>query len=656
MSLFVLPAMAQDEEYDETDNADSEEYATGEESSEQIAAQALAQIVGFGDYYVTNWDYKAQVHSDNTWEVTETITVQFDQAHHGIFRWIPRVFEYGGNMYFTKIKDIHVPDYDWDDEDVDGNAKPLNIIIGDEYKTLTGPHTYVIKYKLCYPADKIDSEDFVYSCVLGDGWPTTIKKFTFEVLFDKALPQSAIDNAKVYSGAYGSNGDALNVGENCWINEKGYGGEIEMLPPKNAISVLFGLPNGFFSDVQEESGTLQYILFAIALLIGGFLLMKLLTTVIEKPVRTVEFYPPEGMSSAEVGTIIDETPDPEDLASLIPWFADKGYLKIKEIEKPGLLFGKKKDLQLTRVKDLPADAPDYQKTFFDEVLFRSGTTLDLSALGDCHIKIQSATRQIKSLFTGKRELSETSLWGLLFIPQALVLGLAILTNTVFGITSVEGLSSSICTAILLCVAAFARINYSQKRSYGNSKDNIKSIIFVILCALGAWGLYMVFADDYSEIVSREIVSVFILASFVPMFFIDRMSKDTSYRIDVTGKILGLKEFIKTAEQDRLKMLVDENPEYFYNILPYAMVFGLTDKWAKQFRNIDMEEPSWYDSDTSVGLLSGAALASTLGSSFSKSISDTIRASSHDPSSSSSSSSSGGGYSGGGGGGGGGGAW
>lgn len=655
MSLFVLPAMAQDEEYDETDNADSEEYATGEESSEQIAAQALAQIVGFGDYYVTNWDYKAQVHNDNTWDVTETITVQFDQAHHGIFRWIPRVFEYGGNMYFTEIKDIHVPDYDWDDEDVDGNAKPLNIIIGDEYKTLTGPHTYVIKYKLCYSADKIDSEDFVYSCVLGDGWPTTIKKFTFEVLFDKALPQSAIDNAKVYSGAYGSNGDALNVGENCWINEKGYGGEIEMLPPKNTISVLFGLPNGFFSDVQEESGTLQYILIGLALLVSAYLFIRLLTTVIEKPVRTVEFYPPEGMSSAEVGTIIDETPDPEDLASLIPWFADKGYLTIKEIEKPGLLFGKKKDLQLTRIKDLPEDAPSYQKTFFDEVLFRRGTTLNLGELGDCHIMIESATKQIKRLFTGEKELSSIASWSVLVLPQAIFIGLAAAANSVLGITHTDNIIAGCFVGFALIFAIVARFMYAEKRSYGSLKQNVTSLLVVALCAVIGWGVYMVMTADYTAIADRNIMSIAILASFLPAFFADRFSKDSKYRIEVTGKILGLKEFIKTAEQDRLKMLVDENPEYFYNILPYAMVFGLTDKWAKHFKNIDLDKPSWYDSDTTVGLLSGAAIASTLSGSFSKSITDTIKASSHDPSSSSSGG-SGGGFSGGGGGGGGGGAW
>ncbi len=63
--------------------------------------------------------------------------------------------------------------------------------------------------------------------------------------------------------------------------------------------------------------------------------------------------------------------------------------------------------------------------------------------------------------------------------------------------------------------------------------------------------------------------------------------------------MGLKQFIKTAEIDQLKMLVDENPEYFYKVLPYAMVFDLTDKWTNLFKDIDMQKPDWYQDSRAV---------------------------------------------------------
>ena len=52
-------------------------------------------------------------------------------------------------------------------------------------------------------------------------------------------------------------------------------------------------------------------------------------------------------------------------------------------------------------------------------------------------------------------------------------------------------------------------------------------------------------------------------------------------------------FIKTAELDKIQELVEEDPEYFYHIIPYAYVFGLTNKWIKHFENIPVVQPTWY---------------------------------------------------------------
>ncbi len=44
-------------------------------------------------------------------------------------------------------------------------------------------------------------------------------------------------------------------------------------------------------------------------------------------------------------------------------------------------------------------------------------------------------------------------------------------------------------------------------------------------------------------------------------------------------MLGFKDYIQKVETDRLKMLVEENPDYFYNVLPYAYVLSVFQiKW------------------------------------------------------------------------------
>ena len=59
------------------------------------------------------------------------------------------------------------------------------------------------------------------------------------------------------------------------------------------------------------------------------------------------------------------------------------------------------------------------------------------------------------------------------------------------------------------------------------------------------------------------------------------------------KITGFKKFLETAEKDRLEMLVHDNPKYFYNILPFAYVLGVSDKWVDKFEGIAIEPPEWY---------------------------------------------------------------
>lgn len=72
-----------------------------------------------------------------------------------------------------------------------------------------------------------------------------------------------------------------------------------------------------------------------------------------------------------------------------------------------------------------------------------------------------------------------------------------------------------------------------------------------------------------------------------------MEKRTKQSAETLGKVLGLRQFIESAELDRINQLVEQDPAYFFNVLPYAYVMGLTDKWAKNFEKITIVQPDWY---------------------------------------------------------------
>ena len=68
-----------------------------------------------------------------------------------------------------------------------------------------------------------------------------------------------------------------------------------------------------------------------------------------------------------------------------------------------------------------------------------------------------------------------------------------------------------------------------------------------------------------------------------------MGRKTEYGEEIYAKILGFKDFLEKAEKENLESLVEKDPNYFYNILPYTYVLGISKKWVKKFENIPMPD-------------------------------------------------------------------
>ena len=97
-------------------------------------------------------------------------------------------------------------------------------------------------------------------------------------------------------------------------------------------------------------------------------------------------------------------------------------------------------------------------------------------------------------------------------------------------------------------------------------------------------------STFEEFVCFGIGVIIAFISFVFSFFI-RQRTDKGH--EIKQRINGFKIFLETAEKERLEALVNENPKYFYDILPYAYVLGVSDKWIKKFEGIAIEPPTWY---------------------------------------------------------------
>lgn len=108
-------------------------------------------------------------------------------------------------------------------------------------------------------------------------------------------------------------------------------------------------------------------------------------------------------------------------------------------------------------------------------------------------------------------------------------------------------------------------------------------------------------------------------------------KRTGKGVNALQKILGFKEFITKVEKYRAHWAEKEN--IFEEYLPYAILFGVTQKWAQTFKDVCKDKPDWYSGNwaafntyvfvnslnsfgSSVNTAAVSSVASTGGSGFS----------------------------------------
>jgi uncharacterized membrane protein len=87
--------------------------------------------------------------------------------------------------------------------------------------------------------------------------------------------------------------------------------------------------------------------------------------------------------------------------------------------------------------------------------------------------------------------------------------------------------------------------------------------------------------------------VTLLTSITSFIMFKIITIRTQKGMDVYGHILGFKEYVNTAEKDRLEFQEKENT--FFELLPFAMAIGVVDKWSKAFEDIVQNPPEWYQS-------------------------------------------------------------
>jgi Predicted membrane protein (DUF2207) C-terminal domain/Predicted membrane protein (DUF2207) N-terminal domain len=509
---------------------------------------------------IDRFNAKIAVAADGSITVEEVIQPTFTGSWNGIYRTIPVEYRtpqglnYTLRLTFDSITDGAGDALKWESSR-ERHYRKLKIWVPGAQDTTK---TVVIRYRVANGLRFFEEHDELYWNVTGDEWDVPIQSASAEI----RLPAGATGiRAAAFTGGYGSTDkDATVAIEPPSVRIKTTAG----LSFREGLTAVVGWDPGIVQRPTAVDRVRDTALSNLPLLIPPLVFVGMWRLWSKRgrdpemaPVQT-RYEPPDGMSPAELGTLVDGTPDMRDLTSTLVDLAVRGYLRIDVAEDEGF-FGlfSSKDYLFTLKKprtDWPALKP-HESSMLAAMFSWNPEQPDMVRLSSLKNKFYKHVPGLKEMqykllvdggyYTGR--------------PDRVRMGY-IFGGIAFGV-----------------VIAFAGTAFMTWLGMQQASAIIAGIVSALIVAL--FGYYMP---------SRTI----------------RGTRELE-------KVLGFQEFLSRVEGDRLNRIV-KTPEMFEKFLPYAMALGVEASWAKAFEGIYNKPPDWYGGPGGVHMFRPATLTSDLG--------------------------------------------
>lgn len=578
------------------------------------------------DYSIESYFVDIIVNENNSFDITEKITVLFHKPQHGIYRSIPLtnvINRLDGSYSKNKVQISNISvNTNYETYKDDDN---LIIKIGSQDVNVIEKQNYVIKYNYSIGEDSIREYDEFYYNIVGSEWDTNITNISFNIKMPKKFDYNKV------GFSYGNN-SFINTDRVIYnLNENTINGYLTgKLYPKQALTIRIELPNGYFINNVFNINMSEFLMIVIPILfsiVSIFIWYKYDKD--KHVIDTIEFYPPENLNSLEIGFLYKGKADSNDVVSLLIYLANKGYIKLSDFDEDN-------NFKITKIKDYEGDNI-FEKKFL-EGLFKSSKKIDLTEFHNLMNEVNENKKYITKEEAYKK-LKDSTFISSVYSYQLknkfykTVNDILDIINDKENITKVftpESINKKKILSLILIVTIFL---IDLIPMIGNFK--IDKFVSLLLLSFGVY-FFVVFLtlllknkeffkknNKFSIIVSLGVViffgynnflsplinymeTIFFFSNFNSiMYIIDIICiiiislclkfsiKRTDYSKKMVGKIEGFKKYIETVEKEKIQMIVEKNPNYCYDILPYAYALGISDDWIRKIEIINISPPPWY---------------------------------------------------------------
>ncbi len=510
---------------------------------------------------------KMQVSEEGLVDVEARYHMDFSTPHRGIFINVPSRYEgfklddLSLDIFFPIRKIEALSDQKVHIEQTSAGSQ---IRFGEEDLFLEGEEVYAFhyQYELRPWISKYRDMDAFFASVIEENLAFPVEKLQVDVDFPKEIKDEPSFNLDAESVLYDFDGKKLHF---------------EVLRPlyRENVSFSFTLPQDYFTYIDHNYEYLSMMASFAFLLLSIYIYRKVGK---DYPlVKTVEFYAPEGFSSAETAYIYKGDLSASDVTSLIVMWASQGYLSIEELSKS--------NMRLIKEKDLDSENIEEQRLF--NALFSNKDAVETKTLKNkFHGRISYAQENIPKHFKEEKSVFERKgrRYQWLFLLPIILLHLFFIYTATYRVypETMQVVPYLLGAVVASSIQLVAAMRYANSAFPYHSKMKFAALfIFAFLLEF--------------ILISDKTLYFYLSYAFYAMslYLWSNFYRRSRFGTEKYAQILGFADFIQKVEKPRLEKLLDESPSYFYDVMPYAQVLGLSKAWAKKFQDLEVGEPDWY---------------------------------------------------------------
>ena len=276
--------------------------------------------------------------------------------------------------------------------------------------------------------------------------------------------------------------------------------------------------------------------------------------------------PPEGVTAGEIGSRLSSAG--VDLTMMVFSWAQMGYLRIRPDKNDRVWLEKRMDMGNERT--------EFEVRLFHS-LFARNSAVDGTGPSYAKLCLKAAQTVSGAHEMYRRKAGNIQIFRVLFCLVSACSGVCYGMNLIPA-----GGTAQILLAIGLAIAGIITGWAIQGGMYrfhirGKTQQYIGAVCALVWIVLGA----------FAGVVIIGICAV--LAQMVAGFAAAYGGRRSSLGRLQASQILGLRVYLKKVPGGELEQIMEENPEYFFDMLPYAIALGVDGKFARQFGDLNIPQ-------------------------------------------------------------------